>query len=169
MITSSVSDCICGSSAKGSPTGHESIARSVASRITSRVGTHPLAVKGRQQQLALAQMLGAVEQQHRALAHDRAEHRVGLAGAQFVGRAAEHLLDQSGLEDHHEARVEQVAEGHDVAVASTARVDEASRHEDETERLQDARQRRARRHRDRGGGRHNEPLSQAAHIMLGRR
>ena len=107
MITSSVSDCIEGSSANGSPTGHESIARSAASRITCLVRAHPLAVEGRQHQLALAQVLGAVEQQHRALAHDRAERRVGLAGAQLLRRAAEHLLDELRVEDHHEARVEQ--------------------------------------------------------------
>ena len=34
MITSSVSACIEGISANGSPTGQESIARSAASRIT---------------------------------------------------------------------------------------------------------------------------------------
>ena len=41
-------------------------------------------------------MLGAVEQQHRALAEDLAQQRVGLARAQAVGRRAEDLLDHSG-------------------------------------------------------------------------
>ena len=35
MITSSVSDCICGSRVKGSPIGQDSIDLSAASRMTS--------------------------------------------------------------------------------------------------------------------------------------
>jgi hypothetical protein len=45
------------------------------------VGAHPRAVERREQQLAVAHVLGAVQQQHRPLAHHRAEHRIGLARA----------------------------------------------------------------------------------------
>ena len=68
------------------------------------------------------------------------EHRVGLAGAQLVGRAAEHLLHEVGVEDHHEARVEQRPEGDDVAVLAPVAVDPPDRHEDEAHRLHPARQ-----------------------------
>ena len=80
---------------------------------------------GGSMQAALAQVLVAVEQQHRARADDRAERRVGLPGAQLLGRAAEELLDDVGVEDHHEAGVEQRPERDHVAVAAAAGVDEA--------------------------------------------
>ena len=52
------------------------------------VALHPLAVEGGQHQLALAHVLGAVEQQHGVLSHQRLERRrVGLAGVQHVGIA----------------------------------------------------------------------------------
>ena len=82
---------------------------------------------GRQHQPAVAQVLGAVEQQHRALADDRAEHRVGLAGAQLLARALEQLLDQRRVEHHHEPLVEQRPERDHVAVAPAAGVDEPRR------------------------------------------
>ncbi len=42
----------------------------------------------------MAQVLGSVEQQHRALAEHRPEQRVGLAGVQLLTRFLEELLDQ---------------------------------------------------------------------------
>ena len=102
------------------------------------VGEHPLAVKGGQQQPAVAQMLGAVEQQHRALADDRAQQRVGLAGMQPVARALEELLDRPGVEQHHEPLVKQRPHRDDVAVAPATplQVTDAAGHE--AQRLQPA-------------------------------
>ena len=103
MITSSVSDCI--ERQQRERLADRPARRSRVGGLAHHllVGPHPLAVEGRQHQLALAQVLGAVEQQHRALADHRPEHGVGLSGAQCSGRAAEDLLDELGLEDHHEA------------------------------------------------------------------
>ena len=112
-------------------------------------------MKGRQHELALAQVLGAIEQQHGAVPHHRAEHGVGLAGTQHLRGAAEDLLDELRLEDHHEAGIEEAAERHDVAVAPSARVDESSRDEDEAERLKEARQGRAGGHQRGRGGHHD--------------
>ena len=80
-------------------------------------------------------MLGTVEQQHRALPYNRAEGRIGLARPQLVRGPSEHLLHARGLEDHHESRVEQRAEGDDLAVAPPAGIEEAPRHENEAKRL----------------------------------
>ena len=141
MITSSVSACMPGSSSKGS-LGRPRVDHAVGGLLDRRlVGAHALPVEGRQHQLALAQVLLAVGQQHRVLAQHRAEHRVGLAGAQLVGRAAEQQLDQVGLEHDHEARVEQRGEGHGVvAVAAPAGVDPADRVDQEGGGLHHARQ-----------------------------
>jgi hypothetical protein len=38
-------------------------------------------VEGGKQQLALAHVLGSVEEQQRTIAHDRAQHGVGLTGS----------------------------------------------------------------------------------------
>ena len=59
----------------------------------------------------LAQVLVAVEQQHRARAQHRPERRVRLSGAQLLMRPAEDLLDDLGVEDHHELGVEQRRRG----------------------------------------------------------
>ena len=72
------------------------------------MGLHLAAVEGGQHQAAVTQVLVAVEQQHRALAEDRPEQRVGLAGVQLAVGAAEDLLDQLGVEHHHEALIEDV-------------------------------------------------------------
>src|SRR5204863_2969203 len=71
-----------------------------------------------------------------------------------VRRPAEHLLDVLGLENHHESRVKERAEGDDIAVTAPASIEEARRREDEPERLDEPRQRWSRRKpRDPGGGR----------------
>ena len=61
------------------------------------VGAHPLAVERRQHQPALAHVLGAVEQQHRAGAEDRRQDDVALAGVEQVGVAGEDRLDRLGI------------------------------------------------------------------------
>ena len=91
-----------GSSANGSPTGQASISRSAARAHRVGEGLHPPAVERRQHQPAVAQVLGAVEQQHGALADHGPEHRVGLAGAELLARSLEELLDQRRVEHHHE-------------------------------------------------------------------
>ena len=60
---------------------------------------HALAVEGGQHQLALRQVLAAVEQQHRARADDRLEHLRALAGVQDAGGRREHLAQLVGLRE----------------------------------------------------------------------
>ena len=62
-------------------------------------GAHALAVEGGQHQLALGEVLGAVEQQHGARADDRLEHARALARVQDVGGRGEHLADLVGLRE----------------------------------------------------------------------
>ena len=72
---------------------------SAISRIRVAVALHPLAVEGGQHQLALAHVLGAVEQEHRVAPHQRLERGgVRLAGMEGVRVAGEHLLDQRRVE-----------------------------------------------------------------------
>ena len=98
----------------------------------------------RQQQAAVAQVLGPVEQQDRSLSEDRAEQRVRLAGVQLAARALEYLHDGGGIEHHHEALVEQRAHRDDVAVAAAAGVEEASATQHEADGLHPAGQGRSR-------------------------
>ncbi len=63
------------------------------------VALHALAVEGRQQQLALGQVLLAVEQQHRLVAEHRPQHDVGLARAEQLGVGGEHRADVRGIGD----------------------------------------------------------------------
>ena len=63
------------------------------------VGLHPLAVEGRQHQPALAHVLGAVEQQHRAVAEQRPQDVVVLAGvASASGSPVKTVFTASGSE-----------------------------------------------------------------------
>ena len=136
------------------PIDHPSMARSAAATHHLLVRPHPLAVKGRQHQPALAQVLVLVEKQHRARADNRPQDGVRLAGVQLVPGPAEHLLDGLGLENHHESRVKQRPEGDDVPVAPPTGIEEARRREHEPERLDEPRQRRpGRKPRAPGGGR----------------
>ena len=57
------------------------------------VALHALAVEGRQQQLALADVRLLVEDEDRVLAEDRAQDLVALAGVEDVRVAGEDLLD----------------------------------------------------------------------------
>ena len=103
------------------------------------VRPHALAVEGRQEQAALPEVLGAVQQEHGPLSQHRAEQLVRLARAELVRVAPEDLLDQLGIEDDHEAGVEERPERDDVSVAAPARVHEAGCADDETERLDELR------------------------------
>ena len=117
-------------------------------RAAHRVGEglHAPAVERRQHQPAVAQVLGAVEQQHGALADHGPEHRVGLAGAELLARSLKELLDERRVEHHHEPAVEQGPERHRIAEAAPAGVDEPGRGpEHEARGLEDPRQARARR------------------------
>ena len=71
-----------------------------------RVLAHALAVEGRQHQSPLAQMLGAVEQQHGAVSEHGSERSVCLARPQALRGAPEDLAHGIGVEHHHEAAVE---------------------------------------------------------------
>ena len=65
----------------------------------------------------MAQVLGPVEQQHRALADDWPEHRVGLARVQAVGGARKTCLTTSGSKTMTN-RGRTGSRRHDVAVAA---------------------------------------------------
>jgi hypothetical protein len=99
------------------------------------VGLHPRAVEGPRHEPALAQVLVAVEQEHRALAQHGSEQRVGLPGMELLVRTLEDLPDQLWLEDHHEPRVEGRAERDGIPVATPAGVEEAPGEEHEGGRL----------------------------------
>jgi hypothetical protein len=95
------------------------------------VSLHPLAVEGGQHQPALAHVLGAVEQQHRAVAQQRSQDLVVLAGEQLLGIAGEdrlHRLRVGG--DDHRALVGE-AQGEVLAVAALAIDEEGGRLQDE--------------------------------------
>src|SRR5439155_20388462 len=91
----------------------------------------------------------------------RTERGVGLAGPQAVGRRAEDLAQDVGIEDHDEARVERGAEPDDVAVAPPARVQEARGADQEAKGEQQARQPRSGGQRDLGGS-HGPTILRAA-------
>lgn len=105
------------------------------------VGGQARAVKGREHDPPVAQMLGAVEHQHRALAEDRSQQRVGLAGVELLVRTPEELCEQLGVKDHHKALVKQRAQCHRAAVASAAVLQEVPLVEQKGERLHCAWQR----------------------------
>ena len=65
------------------------------------VALHALAVEGRQQQPALADVRLLVEHQDRVVAEDRAQDLVALAGVEDLRVAGEDLLDQLRVGDHH--------------------------------------------------------------------
>ena len=96
MMTSSVIACVCSRSAKGSPAGHVATARSVASRMIVAVALDALAMEGGQHELALAQVLVAVEQQQRVRAERRAQDLVGLAGVGAPRARGEDVRTSSG-------------------------------------------------------------------------
>ena len=64
------------------------------------VGVHALAVERGEHHLALAEVLGAVEEEERVLAEERLEHEVRLAGVPLVRAESEDLLHDLGVGDH---------------------------------------------------------------------
>ena len=108
------------------------------------VALHPLAVEGRQQQLALAQMRRPVEQQHRFAAHHRPQDHVGLARAQVLRVAGEHALDRLGVADQHPLLLRGDADREAVAVPAMARLQEGRRAHHPAQGLEGAGQRGAR-------------------------
>ena len=104
---------------------------------------HPLAVEAREQQPSVAQVLVAIEQEHRPPADDRAEERVRLAGVEAIVRALEQLLDERRVVDEHEAAVEQRAERDGAPIAAAAGLEVARAAEHEAGGLQQSRQLRA--------------------------
>ena len=96
MITSSVIACMVGH-------GAHRLARRPALDLARRhvghrllVAPHPLAVEGRQHQLALRHVGVVVEQQHGVAAEHRQQHHVRLAGMKQPRVAGEHLLHRVG-------------------------------------------------------------------------
>ena len=109
------------------------------------VGLHPLAVEGRQHQPALAQVLGAVEQQHRAVAEQRPQDALASPAQQRVGVAGEDLLDRLRVGGDDDRALGGEAQGEDVAVAALAALQEGGRLQQEAAEEE--------RPRDRGAGR----------------
>ena len=122
------------------------------------VGEHLPAVERGQHQPAMAQVLGAVEQQHRALADDRAR------AARWPRRRADcsfepwkTCLTSAGSNTITNRSSNSVREGDRAAVAAAARLEKARAEQHEPGRLQHAgqarpgRQRSARRRRGRRG------------------
>ena len=95
-ITSSVIARVCSLSLIGSPSGQ---LRHVAPRRLHDhvlVLAHPLAVEGRQQQLALAHVLGPGQRDHRARPHHRRDRRAPAAEGATSGGAVNTALTASG-------------------------------------------------------------------------
>ena len=86
-----------------------------------------------QQQPALAQMLIAVEEQRRPLAHERAQRAVGVASMKTPGVAEKDLAHRSRVAGEDERRDSRYAHGEPIAVAARAFVEEPKRIADEIE------------------------------------
>ena len=118
-------------------------ARRLADQLA--VAAHPLAVEGRQQQLALLHVRRVVEGQHRVRAERRLEHgRVGLAGVELLGRAGEDRFDQGRVGDVERRPKKGKERREDVAVAALQLDQEAERVAGVAQRLQQGRRLRAR-------------------------
>ena len=135
-MISSVIAWVRGRSGIGSRSGQRSSSRLGDLAHQLAVARHALAVERRQHQAALAQVLGAVEQQHRARADDRRQRCVGLAGAQQLRIGGEDLLERDRVGDEDEGADLGEPDREPVAVATPARVQERQRSRDPGERLQ---------------------------------
>ena len=96
---------------------------------------HPLAVEGRQQQLALLHVRIAVEQDHRVLADERLEHAGALAGMEDVGRRRVDRLHVLGDRGDHERRREREPHREPLAVAVAKLLEVGQRALPEADRL----------------------------------
>ena len=95
------------------------------------VGGHPLSVERGQEQLALAHVLRAVEQQHGVGAEQGREHAVSLAGVEQVRIAGEDALDLLRIGREHDRAIGDRAHRERVAVAPVQALQELRRPEDE--------------------------------------
>ena len=114
---------------------------------------HPLAVEGRQKQLALAQVLRPGQHDHRPRPHHRRDRRAARRRRSHLSRRGEHRLDRLRVGDHHElhpARGERQRER--IAQCSGATVHHPRRRHRPRQRLHDRRRPRARRQRRRSAG-----------------
>jgi hypothetical protein len=89
-----------------------------------------------QHEPSLTQVLGAVEQEHRARADDRGERRIGLSGPQQLGIAGEDLLDRGRVGHEHERPDTGQPDREPVAIAAAARLEEGQRPRDPGEGLE---------------------------------
>ncbi len=100
------------------------------------VGADALAVKWRQQQLALAHVLLLVEDEHRVRTQGRLEYRgICLARVEAVRVTAENLLRERRIRHIHKPRERGEVHTEDVAVAATQAQEEADRIAPKAERL----------------------------------
>ena len=122
-----------------------------------------LAVEGGELELALAQVLVLVEQQHRVRADERAEDRVALAGVEDLRRAGEDGLDvgRVGEDDEVPGVGDLVAQREDVAVTPAHRRHPPRSREPLQRGLHRLRQRRTGRH----GGRCARPAAHAPIVL----
>ena len=93
------------------------------------VGGHALAVERRQEQLALAHVRGAVEQQDRRRAEHRRHRLAQLADRELVGAGGEHDLDRGRVGEEDDVAEAALAEAcqaqrEGVAVAAVAGLEE---------------------------------------------
>ena len=98
-----------------SPTGQRSIDLSIASSIIEMYCAIDVAVEGREQQLALAQVARAARGEHRVLADDRAQRRLGGERRRDVGRGGEERFDVIGMAGDHRVARDDSVEAEDVA------------------------------------------------------
>src|SRR5580658_5603751 len=120
----------------------DSVVRRVAHRIGVR--THSLAVKRRQQQPALSQMLRAINKKRRSLAHERAQRTVGLACMKRVGVTEKNLAHRRRVTGKDEWRNVRHPHREPIAVAPRASVEKPKRIAHEIESREEARTRRQR-------------------------
>ena len=97
---------------------------------------HALAVEGRQQQLALLQVGGLVEQDHRVAPHERFEDARALPRMEHLWRGHQHFLDLIRIGENHEGGLAQQAHRVALAVAGAVAVQEGGRARPRAERLQ---------------------------------
>jgi hypothetical protein len=83
--------------------------------LTEGLDSRPL--EGRQQQLALAQVLATVEDQDRFVTEDESEGRVGLARVEVGLVPGQHLADRVGVGDIDASAEDGELDGVGVAVA----------------------------------------------------
>src|SRR6202050_107243 len=122
--------------------GRDSVVRRVADLMGVR--PHPLAVKRRQQQPALSQMLRAIQKKRRSRAHERAQRTVGLARMKRVGVTENNLAHRRRVAGEDERRDVRHTDREPIAVAPRASVEKPKRIAHEIESREEARTRRQR-------------------------